>query len=457
MASTLDKTYLFEEMPIKSAVLRQIVPSICSQMVVLLYNLADTFFVGMLNDPVQTAAVTIAYPVTVMLIAIANLFAIGGASVLAHALGQKDFEKAKSVASIAFWCGLGSAVLFSLLFIVLETPILSLCGATDATYEAAFQYAKWVVVAGGVGSILNIVLANLVRADGSALVAAFGVSFGGVVNIILDPFFVLPQFLGLQVEGAGIATAISNILVAVFFLVYLYIKRKDTVIIITPNRLKNIKKYIKNIVSIGVPSAIQYALTVVGVAALAKFVSGYGAETVAGLGIVKKLDQLPLSFAIGVANGLLPILAYNFASGNNKRRHSAFMFGLAISCGFALLCVICYEIFAPFLVGIFINDPTTIEYSSKFLRIMVVAMPMMALCYPMITQFQTMGRVKESLVCSVLRKGSLDIPLLFIMNSLIPLYGCMMVQPIVDSISLAVAVYYYRKVRKEESLFQLKG
>ncbi len=308
------------------------------------------------------------------------------------------------------------------------------------------------IIFGGIGSILNILLANLVRAEGSALVAAVGVSFGGVVNIILDPLFVLPQFLGFEAEGAGMATALSNMMATVFFLVFLYIRRKKTLITIALKRLRDTRKYISNIVSIGVPSAVQYALTVVGVAALTKFVSGYDTAAVAGLGIVKKLDQLPLSFAIGVANGLLPILAYNFASGNNKRRHSAFMFGSAISCGFAILCVICYEIFAPFLVGIFIDDPTTIEYSSRFLRIMVVAMPMMALCHPMITQFQTMEKVKESLVCSVLRKGSIDIPLLFIMNALIPLYGCMMVQPIVDSISLAVAVYYYRKVRLEEGL-----
>lgn len=196
---------------------------------------------------------------------------------------------------------------------------------------------------------------------------------------------------------------------------------------------------------------MQYALTVVSIAAISKFVSGYATEAVAALGIVKKLDQLPLYFSIGVANGLLPFLAYNYASGNQKRRHDAFLFGCGISLGFSLLCVGVYECFAPYLTGLFISDPLTVSYSAAFLRIMVVAMPMMSLCYPMIIQFQAVGNVKASLICSILRKGVLDIPLLFLLDRLVPLYGCMAVQPVVDTISLIAAIYFYRRTRKAQS------
>ena len=217
---------------------------------------------------------------------------------------------------------------------------------------------------------------------------------------------------------------------------------------IHPKNLRYMRSYLFKIISIGFPSAVQYALTVVAVAAQAKFVSGYETEAVAGLGIVKKLDQLPLYFSIGVANGLLPLLAYNYAAGNQKRRHEAFCFGCLISFGFSVLCLVCYEIFAPLLAGFFIEDAATIAYSASFLRIMVVAMPLMSLCYPMIIQFQAMGRVKESLICSILRKGVLDIPLLFLMDGIIPIYGCMAVQPIVDAISLVVALRFYQKISR---------
>jgi len=322
---------------------------------------------------------------------------------------------------------------------------LYLSGATDATYDITYEYAKWVVVFGGTAAILNTLLANLVRAEGRATAASIGLSMGGLINIVLDVFLVLPRFAGMGAAGAGIATSVSNLLSALYFMIYILIKRKSTVISLDPRLLKYTSLRLREILKIGFPSAVQYALTVVAVAAQSKFVSKYTTEAVAGLGIVKKLDKLPLYFSIGVSNGLLPLLAYNNASGDHRRRKDAFRFGCAISLGFAFLCLIVYEIFARQLAGLFIDDVYTAEYAAAFLRIMVTAMPLMAVCYPMIVQFQAMGMVKESLVCSVLRKGVIDIPLLFILDRLWPLYGCMLVQPIVDAVSLVIAIRFYRK------------
>lgn len=447
--ATAEQEYLFEQMPIRQAVCRQILPAIASQMIVLLYNLADTYFVGLLNDPVQTAAVTVSYPVTVLLTAISNLFAVGGASLFARSLGEKAAERARAVSAISFWCGAGSAVLFSLLFAGTASPLLRLCGATSETVPAALAYAKWVILLGGIPTILSLLLANLIRAEGQAALAAWGISLGGLLNLVLDPLFILPRFLGLGAEGAGIATALSNLFSAAFFLLLLLHGKKHSLLSLHPKYLREIRLHMRGILAIGFPSALQYALTMVAVAALSKFVSAYDTAAVAGLGIVKKLDQLPLYFSIGVANGLLPLLAYNHAAGNAKRRHEAFSCGAAISFGFSMLCLLCYEAFAPHLVGLFIKDAQTIAYAARFLRLMVTAMPLMALCYPMIIQFQAMGRAKESLVCSILRKGVLDVPLLFLLNGILPLYGCMLVQPLVDGISLAVALRFYRKIRRE--------
>lgn len=305
---------------------------------------------------------------------------------------------------------------------------------------------------GGAGTVLNVLLANLIRAEGNALVAALGVSLGGICNIVLDPIFVLPRFLNLGAAGAGGGDGdFQYSRRAVLHPGLPRAKRRSTIVSLSPARLKRAHKHIKDILAVGFPSAVQYALTVVSIAAISKFVSGYATEAVAALGIVKKLDQLPLYFSIGVANGLLPFLAYNYASGNQKRRHDAFLFGCGISLGFSLLCVGVYECFAPYLTGLFISDPLTVSYSAAFLRIMVVAMPMMSLCYPMIIQFQAVGNVKASLICSILRKGVLDIPLLFLLDRLVPLYGCMAVQPVVDTISLIAAIYFYRRTRKAQS------
>jgi len=247
------------------------------------------------------------------------------------------------------------------------------------------------------------------------------------------------------------ATALSNVAAVGYFAVYL-MRKRSTYLSVSPSHLRFAGQYLRPILSIGLPAALQYALTVVATASQASFVSKYPTEAVAALGIVKKMDQLPLYFSIGVSNGLLPLLAYNHTAGNQKRREQSLQFGAVISVGFALLCVLCYEIFADSLTALFIQDQVTIAYGAVFLRCMVVAMPMMALCYLMIIQFQAMGLAKESTICSILRKGVLDIPLLFLMDYLFPLYGCMWVQPIVDTISLVVALYLYRALKKPNSV-----
>ena len=447
----MNRTMVFESLPVRQAVLKQIIPAVFSQMIALIYSLADTYFVGMLNAPAQTAAITIVYPSFVMLTAISNLFGIGGASMIARKLGRKDTQAAKEIASISFWLGLLSALCFSLFFLLFAKPILTLCGATEATYSFCLRYARWVVVFGGIPTIMNTLLANLVRSEGAAASASFGISLGGILNIILDPVFIMPQFLGMGVVGAGVATALSNLASMIYFLLYLYGRKQDTILNIRPVHLKQTTKHLKEILSIGFPSALQYGLTVVAVAAQSAFVAKYATEATAALGIVKKLDQLPLYFSIGVANGLLPLLAYNHSAGNEHRRQDAFRFGTAISVSFALLCVFVYETFAPQLTSLFISDQQTISYGAAFLRRMVLAMPFMAFCYPMTIQFQAMGKVKEALIISILRKGVLDVPLLFLMDSVFPLYGCMWVQPIVDCISLIAASILYRHMMKGEN------
>lgn len=451
MTNVEKRKALFETMPVRRAVLVQIAPSILSQMIALLYNLADTYFVGLLNDPLQTAALTVSTPPYLLLTAVSNLFGVGGASVISRSLGEKDPQKAKEVSALAFWLGAGAALAFSLLYLMLAIPILTLCGAKGGSLVVALDYTRMSIVFGGMGTVLNILLANLLRAEGRAGAASWGVSSGGILNILLDPFFVLPQFLDLGATGAGMATALSNGAATVILLVCL-LKGRGSNLSLSPRLVKRGMAYLKQVLWIGIPSAVQYALTVVANAALNSFVSQYGQEAVAALGIAKKIDMLPLYFAIGTANGLLPLLAYNYGAGNHARRAKAFSFGCTVSVSMAVVCLALYQLFAPQLAAIFIEDAVTVAYAAAFLRRMVVAMPLMALCYALILQFQAMGMARQSLICSVLRKGALDIPLLFLMDRLIPLYGCMWVQVIVDTMSLFIAWGMYLRLKKKEKI-----
>lgn len=437
----------FERMPAAKAVLVQSVPAIVAQVVALLYNWADTFFLARLNQPELVAATAIVLPLYLLLTAIGNLPGVGGGSQFSNHLGKRDYQGAQRVASVTFWLGVALAVSFCAFFPVFGDGLLRLIGANERTIGPTHEYAFWVITVGGVPVILNLVLANLVRAEGLARQASVGVSVGGILNCILDPLLMLPSLGNLGITGAGIATAASNMLSVVWLLTILYRRRKTGMLTLSPQLLRYTRQYIGKICKVGAPSALQYLLTVVAVAALTHFVSRYATEATAALSIVKRLDYLPLYFSIGVSQGILPLLAYNHSAGNQARRNEIFRYGCLISVGFALLCFIIFEAGAAPLAVLFTQEPVTIDYIVPFLRIQVVAMPFMALCYPAITLFQAMERTREALTCSILRKGVVDIPLLFVMNAIWPLYGCLWVQPIVDFTSMLFAVFFLNRLK----------
>jgi len=436
----------FEKLSVKRAVLRQGFPAIISQMILLLYNWADAYFVGKLNDTEQLAAVTVVAPLFLIVTAIANLPGVGGCALLSSYLGERKNEKVRQVSSIAFWSALVMAMLYSVLFFCFGKSLLHLTGARGKVMDYAMDYSRYVIVIGCVPVILNQVLANMVRAMGMSTRASLGVSMGGILNILIDPLLILPQGADLGVMGAGIATAFANMVSVVYFLLLLRSNRSDGLLSVGMHHLRHVRDHFHEIMKRGLPSSVQYMLTVVAVAAQSHFVSKYGSEATAALAVVKELDFLPLYFSIGLSQGMLPLISFCYGSGDSSRRKAICKFGTLVSVGFALFCLVIYECFSPALARFFINDPLTDEYIADFLRCMVVAMPFMAFCYPIITNFQAIGHVREAMICTLLRKGLLDIPFLIVYDAMWPLYGCMWVQPTVDFISMLTAMYFIREL-----------
>ena len=438
----------FEKKPVFRAVLSQSLPAIIAQLIALLYNWADTFFLARLNQPELVAAAMIALPLYLMLTAVGNLPGVGGGSLFSHFLGKRDPESASSVASLTIWMGLLLALLCTVIYPMVDEPLLRLIGADEHTLAPAREYTFWLITVGSVPIIMNLVLANLVRAEGLARQASVAISAGGILNCVLDPLLMLPELGNMGITGAGMATAFSNILSAVWLMAIIVARREKGVISASPRLLRSAKQHFSGMLKVGFPSSLQYMLTVVAVAALTHFVSRYATEATAALGVVKRLDYLPLYFSIGLSQGILPLLAYNHGANNIQRRNEIFRCGCLLSVGFAVACFGVYEVWAEPLALFFTQEPTTVSYIAQFLRIQVVAMPFMAICYPAITYFQAMQRTREALVCSILRKGVLDIPLLFLMNACLGLYGCMWVQPIVDFTSMLFAVFFLYRIHR---------
>lgn len=228
------KTLLFEQIPIPKAVMTLAIPTVLSSLVMVFYNLADTYFVGMLNDPIENAGVALAAPVLLAFNAINNLFGVGSSSMMSRALGRKDYDTVYRSSAFGFYCSVISGLLFSLLCTILKDPLLSLLGADSQTYAATDGYMFWTVTLGAAPSILNVVMAYMVRAEGASLHASLGTMSGCLLNIILDPIFILPWGLNMGAAGAGLATFISNCVACLYFFALLFIKRKNTYVCIRP-------------------------------------------------------------------------------------------------------------------------------------------------------------------------------------------------------------------------------
>ena len=444
------ETEVFEEMPIRRAVLTLAVPTIISQLIILVYNLADTWYIGQTGDPFQVAAVTVSYPVFMLLSAFANLFGIGGGSLISRLLGRKESETAGRVGTFALWASGSIILLYSLSVGLFGRFILSFLGADPVTMNLAAQYLRWTVVIGGLPTVLNLVSANIVRAQGKAKTASFGMSLGGVLNLILDPLFIF--LLHMDVEGAALATCLSNTASMVYLLTVLVRTRRESAVKLSLLPKPVSGENVRDILLIGTPAALQILLASVSNSVMLKLIGGYETGAVSGLGVAQKIEIIPFQVVQGISSGVLPLVAYNYAAGKRRRMHEAVRFsltlGLLLSAAFFLLI----ELSAPLLVRFFIEDAATIRYGAAFTRLRCLALPFINVEFMLIAVFQGIGAAKEALVLSFYRKGLLDLPLMVLANVLWPLYGLMLVQPFMECTGSLIALFLYgREQRQNET------
>ena len=447
---------LFERTPVVKALATLAVPTIISQLITMIYNLADTFFIGMANDPSKTAASSVAFVLIFVMNSLANLFGVGGGSLISRLLGEKKDKDAVRVASFSFYGSLFIAALYSVGVFAFMDPFLRLLGATDGSIGYASDYALWVVVIGGVPSTLSMTMSHLLRSEGYAKHASVGLGIGGVLNILLDPLFMFVILEpGNEVKGAAIATMLSNVAVLVYFLVIYYIIRNKTVLTISPAKMIPERRYINSVFAVGFPSALGSFLASLSGIIMNNLAAGYesqlGDVPVAAIGIAKKIDMLPMNVGMGLCQGMMPLVAYNYASGDYKRMRAFTSCARTAGIVFAGICIVLFEIFASSIVSVFNGDGATVAMSTDFLRIMCLAVPFMITNFQMSFTFQAMGLGKQSLLLSSLRQGLINIPLLFLMNSLFGLYGIVWTQLVSDLLTTGISfVVYHRTYRDLE-------
>ncbi len=421
------------------SVLELALPAVISQIIMVVYNLADTYFVGRTDDPNKVAALTLCMPMMLLMTGMANLFGIGGSSMIARFLGRGDFNKAQRSSAFAIWCAVMLGFIYSLAVLVFCPTVLRLLGATDSTFKFAREYLTWVVIAGALPSILNALLAHLIRAEGNSRLASLGVSMGGVLNICLDPLFMfvlLPT--GHETQGAAMATMLSNTAAAVLFAVHIIRHGKESVLTLDPRNVSLKDGIPSGVISIGIPSFLMTILSSFSNIVVNNLISAASSAAIAGMGIAKKINMLSFRVTTGITQGSLPLIVFNHSAGNYRRMKKSIAISAGISVGFAFICMLVSRTFGAQLVRLFIDNEETIAYRSSFIRIICFAMPLAAVSMSSMMMFQAAARKVESTALSVLRKGILDVPLMFILNRSLSVRGVAMATPIAEALGVCI-------------------
>lgn len=431
--------YLFEAMPVPKAVAALAVPTIISQVVTMIYNLADTFFVGQIGNPYMVAAVSLVSPWFNLLTALGNLFGLGGSSLISRMLGAHNHRDIKYVAVFSIWGGAVVTLLFSLGTYLARVPLLRFLGASPDTYGYAEEYLLWVVVLGGVPTMVSLAMGHLLRSEGHARQASTGMMFGGILNVALDPVFIF--LFHLDVAGAAIATALSNTASVLFFALQYVRLRGKTAVSLRPRYFTF--RFLRPIFSVGLASALATALGNASNMTMVHLAAGYGDIPVAAYGIVKRIDQFPLNVSMGLCQGFIPLVGYNFAAGNYQRMRRVSVFSwkvaLALSAGFVAF----FALFSPHITYLFLPELTTSTLAASFLRIACLAVPLTSVNFLISYTLQAMGKGVESATLTFSRQGLLNIPLLIGMNFVFGLFGMIWTQLVVEVVMLPVSLGLY--------------
>lgn len=457
--SAIDKRELFASVPVPKALFTMAIPTIISQMINLIYNMVDAFFIGRTGNSYMMAATTITLTLVMMNVALSNLFGIGGGSLVARLMGVGKTDKAKQVSAFGVYGAACVAALYALLIGLFLDPILRFLGASEATMDYARSYAVIVIVIGSVPSILSLALAHLLRNAGFSSQASVGLSGGGILNVLLDPLFMfvlLPR--GQEVTGAAIATTLSNTAACIYLIFAYRAASKDAPLSIRPADARRIDRAsIRGVFAVGVPSAVLTGLFDVANICVNIIAAAHNDLVLAGMGIVMKVERIPNAVNIGLCQGMLPIVAYNFSSGDHGRMKkvisTARNTGLAISA----VSIVLFQLFANPASRLFLSTSAgeaetaliTVGYAALFLRIRSIASPVQFINYHTSYCMQAMGDGKGTLLHAFVRELVFYIPFMFLLDKLFGETGLAAALPVGEFCGAVFALYLLRRSLKK--------
>ncbi len=439
MAKAKNTTEIFRDAPVPKAVISNVIPSIVSMIMVLVYNLADTVFIGQTNNALMVAGVSIATPVFLIFMAVGMLFGIGGTSLISRMLGEGEKEKAKKISSFCYWTGFVVGVIAMIFIFVFAESICLKVGASKETLAYSKQYLQ--IVAFGIPFlIVSNAFSNIIRAEGNANIAMTGMIIGNLINIVLDPIMILG--FEWNVAGAAIATVVGNVFSAVYYTRHLLSKK--TILSIKPKDYQARNRIWSGVFAIGIPASLNSILMSVSNIVINNVMMGFGDMAVAGLGVAMKVNMIVVMLLIGLGTGVQPLLGYCFGAGNKKRYMAVLKFSLMLAiCLSLIMTVICY-VFAGDLVKLILDDPNAFDYGMSFSRIYIISGPILGILFVMVNAIQSTGAALPSLILSISRQGLLYMPILFVFTKIFDEARMMaLAQPVTDYLAAFLAIILF--------------
>lgn len=437
---------VFESMPVPKAVFKNALPAMAAMLMVLIYNLADTFFIGQTHDALQVAAVSLATPIFLIFMAVGTVFGMGGTSVISRALGEGRKDYAKKVCSFCMWGCVIMGVVMAALFLIFMEQILSLIGASSDTWDLAKTYLMIVVCSGPFVLISNC-YSNVIRTEGESGRACIGQLLGNLLNVVLDPVMILG--FGWNIAGAAIATVIGNVFGAGYYITY-FLRGKSSLSV----RLKDFtlrEKVCSSVLAIGVPAALGSMLMSISQIIINSQMAEYGDMAIAGMGVAMKVVTITGMVCIGLGQGVQPLLGYCVGAKLWKRFKDVFKFSFIFSFILGVvLTVVCY-LFTNQIVSAFLADVTAFDYAVQFAKILLTTSPIFGVFYVLTNALQAMGAATASLVINLSRQGIIFIPVLFILKAVLGLTGLVWAQPVADILSILLAAVLYVHTYKKLS------
>lgn len=443
-----DNTRIFENYKVPRAVAAMAIPSMLGMLINIVYNLADTFFVGQTGDKNQVAAVSVSMPLFMLFIAVGNLFGVGGCAFVSRSLGEGRKDRVKTISSFCLYSSIVIGIILGIFYLFFREKILFLVGASNETIDFAIDYLKWISY-GSPFIVAAMTFGNLVRGEGAAKTSMIGMVLGQIVNIVLDPIFILksgdklfgitlPFGFNMGVSGAAIATVLGNVVSVLFFLIYFL--RGKSILSITPGRYRMKQGIARGVVTVGMPASVNSLLMSFSNIIVNIVLAGYGDDAIAGMGVAMKANMLVVMLQLGLSQGVQPLIAYCYGAKNYKRMKSCLRFSIACNVVIGSVMTLFYIIFKQNVISMFIDNAQVVELGVKMLIAFMTPGPVIGIMFVLNFSFQGMGKGKQSMLLSLGRQGLVYIPLLFIMNKFIGLNGVIWCQATADYVCVVMSI-----------------